>query len=122
MGKDYTQLAKQIEEKVGGADNVESLVHCMTRLRFKLHDSTKFDKSGLEQTEGVIKVLIASNQHQVVIGPHVGEVMKSFEQVTGRVFKDDEEQEEGTERVEATPLLSRRRKMYSLEPLISTLM
>ncbi|AIQ52103.1 PTS transporter subunit EIIC [Paenibacillus sp. FSL R7-0331] len=110
MGKDYTQLAKQIEEKVGGADNVESLVHCMTRLRFKLHDSTKFDKSGLEQTEGVIKVLIASNQHQVVIGPHVGEVMKSFEQVTGRVFKDDEEQEEGTERVEATPPPEQKKK------------
>lgn len=86
MAKDYTNLAKQIVEKVGGADNIKTLVHCMTRLRFQLHDSDKVDKVALEQIEGVIKLMLTGEQYQVVIGTHVDEVMKAIEQVTGKTF------------------------------------
>ena len=41
MPKDYTSLAKKIVENVGGENNVISLVHCATRLRFKLIDESK---------------------------------------------------------------------------------
>lgn len=97
MGKDYTELAKQIEEKIGGVDNVKVLVHCMTRLRFQFYENSKVDKAGLEQINGVLKVMIASDQYQVVIGSHVGEVMKTFEDVTGRTFGEDEDLNESTE-------------------------
>lgn len=43
---DYKQLASQILAAVGGKENIQSLVHCATRLRFQLADSAKFDTDG----------------------------------------------------------------------------
>ena len=40
---DYTKVGKQILERMGGKDNVISLVHCMTRLRFRLIDESIVD-------------------------------------------------------------------------------
>lgn len=98
MAKDYTNVAKQIIEKVGGVDNIKSLVHCMTRLRFKLYDDSKVDKEGLQQIEGVIKLMLTGDQYQVVIGTHVDDVMKTIETVAGRTFGGsvDEESAETT--------------------------
>lgn len=36
-----TELARKIVAGVGGADNIVSLMHCATRLRFKLKDESK---------------------------------------------------------------------------------
>ncbi len=36
----YEQLSKEIIENVGGKDNISSLSHCITRLRFKLKDES----------------------------------------------------------------------------------
>lgn len=74
MAKDYTSLAKKIVENVGGENNVISLVHCATRLRFKLIDEDKVNMDVLKQTEGVITVMKAGGQVQVVIGNKVGTV------------------------------------------------
>lgn len=71
MAKDYTSLAKKIVENVGGENNVISLVHCATRLRFKLVDESKVNMDVLKQTEGVITVMKAGGQVQVVIGNKV---------------------------------------------------
>ena len=86
MAKDYTKLASQIVEQVGGKENIKSLVHCMTRLRFRLDDTQKVNVEKLEQIEGVIKVIISGGQHQVVIGTHVDEVTKAVEKVTGTTY------------------------------------
>lgn len=61
MAKDYNALAKSIIELVGGEENVVSLAHCMTRLRFKLKDHSKaktdvwgdriFEKCGIRRDE-----------------------------------------------------------------------
>ena len=40
---DYKKLAERILEKLGGKENVESVVHCMTRLRFVLKDESQVD-------------------------------------------------------------------------------
>ncbi len=83
MAKDYTQLSKDIVAYVGGTENVISLFHCATRLRFKVKDSAKVDKENLSQLAGVIKVLESGGQIQVVIGNHVADVCEAVFQNTG---------------------------------------
>ncbi|MDU5263157.1 MAG: PTS transporter subunit EIIB, partial [Clostridium celatum] len=83
MAKNYDELAKAIIKEVGGKENVISLVHCATRLRFKLKDKTKANKSKLEQLNGVITVVESSGQYQVVIGNAVGDVYKTIMSITG---------------------------------------
>lgn len=76
MSKDYTKMSELILKKVGGVDNVESVMHCMTRLRFIIKNDSKVNLDSLKQIEGVIDVIIAGGQYQVVIGTHVTEVYK----------------------------------------------
>lgn len=72
--KDYTELAKDIVAHVGGKDNVKSLRHCVTRLRFELKDESKADTDDLKARDGVVTVVQAGGQYQVVIGNHVPDV------------------------------------------------
>ena len=74
MAKNYDQLAKTIIKDVGGKDNVNSVVHCATRLRFKLKDEKKADDDVLKNTDGVVTVVKAGGQYQVVIGNEVADV------------------------------------------------
>ncbi|WP_214854097.1 MULTISPECIES: beta-glucoside-specific PTS transporter subunit IIABC [Exiguobacterium] len=74
----YDQLAKEIIESVGGEQNVSSLVHCATRLRFVLKDKAKADKLKLEKLEGVIAVKESGGQFQVVVGNTVPEVYQAI--------------------------------------------
>lgn len=70
----YDELAQTIVELVGGKDNVASLAHCATRLRFNLKDESKADVDGLKRTKGVVAVVQQGGQTQCVIGNTVGEV------------------------------------------------
>lgn len=70
---DYNALANQIIDKVGGSENVVTLEHCSTRLRFSLVDRSKVDVEGLKKVAGVMGV-IDTAQFQVVIGNNVVEV------------------------------------------------
>ncbi len=76
------KLAKEIIELVGGEKNVESLVHCATRLRFVLKDDAKADKAKLEKTEGIIAVKENGGQFQVVVGNKVPEVYSAIGQIS----------------------------------------
>lgn len=67
----FENEAKEIVRLVGGESNINSLVHCATRLRFELKDGSKFKKEDLEKLNYVLKVLISGGQYQVVIGPNV---------------------------------------------------
>ncbi|MDO4311845.1 MAG: beta-glucoside-specific PTS transporter subunit IIABC [Eubacteriales bacterium] len=81
--KNYDELAKSISKYVGGADNVNSLFHCATRLRFKVKDTGKVDKKRLEQLSGVISVIESGGQIQVVIGNQVADVYDAVIANTG---------------------------------------
>ena len=70
---DYNALANQIIDKVGGSENIVTLEHCSTRLRFSLVDRSKVDVEGLKKVAGVMGV-IDNAQFQVVIGNNVVEV------------------------------------------------
>ena len=54
---DYKKLAERILEKLGGKENVESVVHCMTRLRFVLKDESQVDDEQVKKIKGVIGVM-----------------------------------------------------------------
>ena len=71
---DYKQLAAVILEKVGGKENLDKVLHCATRLRFTLKDVDKADTDALKKTKGVLSVINAGGQYQVVIGPDVPQV------------------------------------------------
>ena len=75
--KNYDALAKTIIKDVGGKDNVISVVHCTTRLRFKLKDEKKANDDALKDTDGVVTVVKAGGQYQVVIGNEVADVYEA---------------------------------------------
>jgi PTS system beta-glucosides-specific IIC component len=72
--KNYENLSKQIVENVGGVENVSSLTHCVTRLRFKLKDNSKANKDKIKKINGVLSVVEGNGQFQVVIGNEVADV------------------------------------------------
>ncbi|MEH7314039.1 beta-glucoside-specific PTS transporter subunit IIABC [Priestia megaterium] len=74
----YQSLAKEIVQLVGGEQNIISVVHCATRLRFTLKDHSKADKNSLKNLDGILSVVENSGQFQVVIGSHVSEVYKKL--------------------------------------------
>lgn len=74
MASKYDGLARIIIQNVGGKSNIISVAHCITRLRFMLKDESKANKEVLESTDGVIKVMQAGGQYQVVIGNQVNDV------------------------------------------------
>lgn len=73
MGK-YNELAKDIVKNIGGKENVISLTHCITRLRFKLKDESIAKDDVLKNMSGIVTVMKSGGQYQVVIGNHVPEV------------------------------------------------
>ncbi|WP_242877131.1 beta-glucoside-specific PTS transporter subunit IIABC [Fusibacter sp. 3D3] len=78
MKKNYEALSKQIIENVGGINNIISLYHCVTRLRFKLKEDSKANKAALEKIEGVLSVVEGNGQYQVVIGNAVSDVYETI--------------------------------------------
>lgn len=81
--KDYTELAKDIVAHVGGKENIAGLKHCVTRLRFNLKDESKADDNYLKQRDGIVTVIKAGGQYQVVIGNHVPDVYEAVQKVAG---------------------------------------
>ncbi|GAY74755.1 PTS system, beta-glucoside-specific IIB component [Sporolactobacillus inulinus] len=76
--KDYSQLADEIVANVGGKENVKSLIHCATRLRFRLNDQSKANKEVLEDLPMVLTAVSAGGQYQVVIGDEVVPVYEAI--------------------------------------------
>ncbi|MFI7494495.1 beta-glucoside-specific PTS transporter subunit IIABC [Kocuria sp. M4R2S49] len=79
---DYRSLAAGIVQEVGGEANIASATHCATRLRLKLRDDSKADKAAVEKLPGVITVMQAGGQYQVVIGDNVPTVYAELGKIT----------------------------------------
>ena len=75
---DYAIVAKKILEKIGGESNVNSVQHCMTRLRFILKDESKADDDAIKKIKGVMGVTKQGGQYQVIIGNSVGTCYKEL--------------------------------------------
>ncbi|ASY82083.1 PTS beta-glucoside transporter subunit IIABC [Pectobacterium polaris] len=99
-------LAENILRLVGGEANVSTLVHCATRLRFKIVDHSKVDMEALEAEDGVITVLNASGQLQVVIGNRVPEVYRAFGSISG-LLEDGANKQKPVENEKSVSMMGR---------------
>ncbi|WP_429949244.1 PTS system beta-glucoside-specific IIABC component [Enterococcus sp. AZ170] len=88
------EIAERVLTLVGGEGNVNSVVHCATRLRFKLKDEGKAATDKLNQDPDVIQVVQSGGQYQVVIGSHVSDVYKELMAHSG-LGDDDSQKDEG---------------------------
>lgn len=70
----YQELAKNILSYVGNSDNVDSVTHCATRLRFHLNDEQKVNEESLKKLKGVLGLARGGGQFQVIIGQDVSHV------------------------------------------------
>lgn len=78
-------LARDIIAGVGGDENISTLQHCSTRLRFTLADNSRVDRARLEALPGVLGVVVGA-QTQVVVGAKVADVYRAIER--GRSTKN----------------------------------
>lgn len=93
MAEKYDDLARSILENVGGAENVAGVAHCITRVRFKLKDESRANTAKIEALKGVIQVIQANGQYQVVVGNIVEDVYDAVLEAgnfSGGASADDE--------------------------------
>jgi PTS system beta-glucosides-specific IIC component len=68
---DAAETAEKLVALVGGAENVLNTAHCMTRLRFTLKDQTKANLEEIKTIRGVLGVVVAGGQTQIVLGENL---------------------------------------------------
>ena len=93
MSKKYESLAKKIVDNVGGKENIQSVFHCATRLRFTLKDESKADTEALTSNPEISTVINNSGSYQVVIGPHVADVFEEVEKLVDISTSDHNDDE-----------------------------
>ncbi|RNE48917.1 glucose PTS transporter subunit IIA [Corynebacterium alimapuense] len=86
----FDALAWEIIDGIGGASNVRSVTHCITRVRFYLKDESKAQDDYVADLEGVIDVVKAGGQYQVVIGADVEDVYEAVSNQLGGGVEDDD--------------------------------
>lgn len=83
---DYHKIAKIIVDDVGGTDNIRSVTHCMTRLRFSLKDVSKVNEGGLGQVKEILGTVYSGDQYMIILGanllPTYSAVVKDFNLTT----------------------------------------
>ena len=67
----FKETAPKIVSCVGGAENIQTHTHCMTRLRLVLVDKSKADTAAVKAIPGVQGVVDQGGQYQIIIGPSV---------------------------------------------------
>jgi PTS system beta-glucosides-specific IIC component len=97
-------IAAAVLQGVGGKENVTRVVHCMTRLRFTLKDTTKADTDAIEKTPGVLGVKEVGEQYQVIIGQNVPKVYDALCAEGGFAKEDaiDENLDDGSDKKKLT--------------------
>ena len=94
--RDYSKLANEILDAVGGEENILKITRCATRLRIVLKRSKPEAKEKVSAMPGVITVVENNGQFQVVIGQHVGEVYDEFSNLMNVDVSDGEGESKGT--------------------------
>ena len=91
--KDYKAIAENILASAGGAENVASVSHCMTRLRVKVKDPSKVDVDAGKAVAGVLNLVVQNGEYQYVIGQDVPSLHEEFIKLgdfqSGGAIEDD---------------------------------
>ncbi|MEH7493139.1 PTS transporter subunit EIIC [Neobacillus niacini] len=74
----YQKVANEILYGIGGKENVKSMTHCATRLRFSVHDSSKLQLDSLKKNSNVLGVVDNNGNYQLIIGTEVPHVYKAI--------------------------------------------
>lgn len=78
----YEKMSSEILKAIGGKNNIASVVHCSTRLRFTLNDQSKADDEKVKDIKGVLSLVKKGGQYQLVIGNDVDKVYKEIMKIT----------------------------------------
>jgi len=77
-------LNQEIIELIGGAENIQSIAHCVTRLRFTLKNRKLAKTEAIKALDGVIDVVSNDVAYQIIVGTHVPEVYRDMMSLLGR--------------------------------------
>ncbi|CAJ1315162.1 beta-glucoside-specific PTS transporter subunit IIABC [Paenibacillus nuruki] len=105
----HSQTAKQIVEAVGGTDNINSVFHCITRLRFDLKDNSKVNSNALKSIDKVMGTNISGDQFQVIVGNDVPKVFDSLVEQ----YPALQNSEKTTSKEDSTPSSSKKKNVIS---------
>ena len=67
----YEELAASIMGQIGGTENVKTVTHCVTRLRFHLKDRGAARDNGIKKLPGVLGVVYGNGPYQIILGEHL---------------------------------------------------
>lgn len=99
------ELAQQIQRLVGGKENILAAAHCMTRLRLTVIDKSIVDLSALKKLSGVLGVVEATDQLQIVLGPGiVGKVAAEMTTTTEMPMSEAKESPPRSKEGNLTPI------------------
>ncbi len=90
MAKDYHEIARAVIEHVGGKENIRSVTHCITRLRFVLKNEDLAQTDQIKKVKGVIDVVRGNGQYQIVIGTDVSDAYDAAVALLGDGFAGGE--------------------------------
>ena len=93
---DYAKTASLVIKYVGGKNNINSVTHCATRLRFQLRDNGLRNEEAISDLEGVKGVFLTQSQFQIIFGSGiVNMVCDEVQKQLGTLEEKPEEKEEG---------------------------
>lgn len=90
MATNYKEIAETVIEHIGGPSNVDQAWHCVTRLRFNVHDKEKVNIEAIKVIQGVLGAQFSGDQFQVIIGNKVTDVFAEVEPLVGSGSGDGE--------------------------------
>lgn len=91
----FKETSEQILKEVGGKENISNVTHCMTRLRFNLKDKSIPEKEKIQNIPGVIGVVEAGGQLQIIMGQTVSKVYEVLCEVAGIKIGENMDTQEG---------------------------
>lgn len=102
---DYNQVAQNIIANIGGKENVNSVRHCITRVRFKLKDESKADDEIVKNLDGVLTVVHGGGEYMVVIGDAVIDVYDAVVAQLGGEVMGGEADDAGDDQKKLNPVM-----------------
>ncbi|MBS7007482.1 sucrose-specific PTS transporter subunit IIBC [Anaerostipes sp.] len=98
---DYAKIAGQVIANVGGKENIKSVAHCATRLRFQLKNNDLRNEDAISDLEGVKGVFLTQSQFQIIFGSGLvnlicDEVQKQIGDISVSAGEEEKEEKHGS--------------------------